>query len=148
MSVNLRQVFIISQTIAQRMVANGVKGVFVNVSSQASKIALANHTAYCTSKAALNQLTQMMALELAPHGIRTNAIAPTVVLTEMGRRAWGDERKAAPMLARIPMGRFLQVDEVVGAILFLASDSASMINGTLMPIDGGFLASPFRLLKN
>jgi L-xylulose reductase len=69
--------------IARRMLADNVRdGVFVNVSSQASKVALANHTAYCTSKAALNQLTQMMALELAPFGIRSNAVAPTVVLTD------------------------------------------------------------------
>lgn len=142
MNVNLRSAFVISQVVAKDMVARKIThGSIVNVSSQASMVALDNHTAYCTSKAALDQLTRMMALELGPKGIRTNAVNPTVVLTEMGTKAWSDPAKAGPMLAKIPLGKFAEVEDVVEAVLFLLSPAkARMINGVTLPVDGGFLA--------
>jgi len=81
-----------------------------------------------------------MALELGPHKIRVNSVNPTVVLTSMGKMAWSDPAKAGPMLAKIPLGRFAEVEEVVDAVIFLLSDKSSMINGVALPIDGGFLA--------
>lgn len=142
MNVNLRSAFVISQIIARDMITRGIQhGAIVNVSSQASMVAIDAHTAYCTSKAALDQLTRMMALELGPRGIRTNAVNPTVVLTEMGTKNWSDPAKAVPMLSKIPLGKFAEVEDVVEAILFLLSPSkAKMINGVMLPIDGGFLA--------
>lgn len=85
-------------------------------------------------------ITQVMALELGPHGIRVNCVNPTVVLTDMGRLGWSEPQKAKSMLDKIPMGRFAEVGEIVDAVLFLLSDRASMINGVYLPVDGGFLA--------
>jgi len=141
MNVNLRQVFIISQVIARGMIQRGAGGAIVNISSQASMVALKDHTSYCTSKGALDQLTRMMALELGPHNIRVNAVNPTVVLTAMGEKGWSDPVKANPMLASIPLHRFAKPREVSTTVAFLLSDKASMINGVMLPIDGGFLAT-------
>jgi len=111
------------------------------VSSQASMVALKDHTSYCTSKGGLDQLTRMMALELGPHNIRVNAVNPTVVLTAMGQINWSDPKKSGPMLQKIPMNRFAKTREVSEAIAYLLSDKSSMVNGVMLPVDGGFLAS-------
>lgn len=140
MNINVKSVLFLSQIMAKKMISNGKGGSIVNVSSQASLVALPNHTSYCTSKGALDLLTKMMALELGPHQIRVNAVNPTVVMTEMGRQAWEDPEKGKPMLNRIPQGKFAEVDDVVRPIMYLLSDQSDMINGIQMPIDGGFLA--------
>lgn len=139
-AINVRAVMIISQVVARGMIERGSSGAIVNVSSQASKIGLADHTTYCASKGALDQLTRTMARELGPHGIRVNAINPTVVLTPMGKRAWSDPAKGGPMLARIPLGKFAEPEDVAHAVAYLLSDQADMIHGATLPIDGGFLA--------
>jgi len=91
--------------------------------------------------AAMDQITRVMAAELGPHQIRTNAINPTVTLTPMGAEFWGqDPEKAAKMKARIPLGKFADPDDVVNGIIFLLSDNARLINGTILPVDGGFTA--------
>jgi len=144
MDVNVRSVLVMSQVCAASMIERGVRGAIVNVSSQASMAALTDHTAYCTSKGAVDHLTRMMALELGAKGIRVNSVNPTVVLTDLGKAAWtGAENqvKANDMLSKIPMDRFAEVPEVVHPILFLLSDRASMINGAILPIDGGFIAT-------
>lgn len=139
-SVNVKAPLFIAQVVAKKMIASGFGGAIVNVSSQASKKALKNHILYCSTKAAVDMLTKSLALELGPHQIRVNAVNPTVVLTDMGRLGWSDPAKAKPMLDQIPLGRFAEVEEVVHAIVYLLSDKASMINGTILPVDGGFLA--------
>ncbi|CAG4979972.1 unnamed protein product [Colias eurytheme] len=141
MQVNVRAILNITQVVSKRMIQNGIKGSIVNISSQGSMAALKDHVAYCTSKGALDAMTRVMALELGPHGIRVNTINPTVVMTELGRRAWADPQKAQTMLSKIPLGRFGEVHEVVSAIVFLLSDKASMISGVQLPVDGGFLAT-------
>jgi NAD(P)-dependent dehydrogenase (short-subunit alcohol dehydrogenase family) len=103
--------------------------------------ALPEHYAYCTSKAGLVMATKVLALELGPRGVRANSLCPTIVLTEMGSKVWGEEAKSAPMLARIPLGRFALPAEVSATALFLASDRAAMINGVDIPIDGGYNVS-------
>ena len=85
-------------------------------------------------------MTKVMALEYGPYGIRTNSINPTVAMTDMGRRAWADPAKASGMLSKIPLGRFAEVSDIVDTIVYLLSDKAAMINGVLLPIDGGFIA--------
>ncbi|XP_075231566.1 L-xylulose reductase-like isoform X2 [Lycorma delicatula] len=137
---NVKAVLNISQVVAKGMVERGKGGSIVNISSQASKAALADHAVYSSSKAALDMLSRVMALELGPHNIRVNCLNPTVVMTEMGRLGWSDPVKSEEMLSKIPLHRFAEVDEVVNAILFLLSDKASMITGVTLPIDGGFLA--------
>eukprot|EP01083_Nonionella_stella_P001786 5112_1 len=124
---------------AKAWIARGHRGAIVNVSSVASRIAFNDHTAYGTSKAALDQLTRQMARELGTHGIRCNAVNPTVVLTDMGRAAWSDPKVANPMKDRIPLGRFVEVDEVAKAVIYLLT--AEMINGVLLPVDGGLSVS-------
>ncbi|PRP89446.1 Diacetyl/L-xylulose reductase [Planoprotostelium fungivorum] len=126
MNVNVRQVVVVSQIVAKGMVERKKGGTIVNVSSQASSVAIAEHTSYCTSKGALDQLTRMMALELGPHNVRVNAVNPTVTLTPMGEFAWSEKSKAEPMLAKIPLGRFAKPREVSNVIAFLLSDLSSM----------------------
>ncbi|ELW68188.1 L-xylulose reductase [Tupaia chinensis] len=94
------------QMVARSLIARGAPGAIVNLSSQASQRALPDHSIYCSTKAALDMLTKMMALELGPHKIRVNAVNPTVVLTPMGQANWSDPHKAKAMLDRIPLGRF------------------------------------------
>ncbi|XP_063240627.1 L-xylulose reductase-like isoform X2 [Bacillus rossius redtenbacheri] len=137
---NVKSVIAVSQVVARGMIERKRGGSIVNVSSQASQAALADHTVYCASKGAVDMVSKVMALELGPHDIRVNAVNPTVVMTAMGRVGWSKPEKAEPMLAKIPLHRFAEVDEVVNAILFLLSDKASMISGVTLPVDGGFLA--------
>jgi NAD(P)-dependent dehydrogenase (short-subunit alcohol dehydrogenase family) len=141
LAVNLRSVAVISQVIAAQMINRGVRGSIVNVSSMAAFQALEGHAAYCASKAGLDQLTKVMAVELGKHGIRVNAVNPTVVMTEMGKRAWSDPEKGGPMLKRIPLGRFAECEDIASVVCFLLSDAAGMLNGLALPIDGGFLAT-------
>lgn len=144
-AVNTRSALLCTQHAARSMIARGVRGSVVSVSSQAASLALADHASYCASKAALDALTRQFALELGAHGIRANSVNPTVTLTEMAVREWGDPAKAGPMLERIPLNRFAQVDDVVDAVVFLLSDRAAIITGVQLPLDGGFTASPFNL---
>lgn len=103
-------------------------------------VALQDHVVYCASKGAVDQITRVSALELGPFNIRCNSVNPTVVLTELGRKGWSEPTKRDWMLNQIPLRRFAEVDEVVDAIVFLLSDRSSMINGAILPIDGGFTA--------
>lgn len=141
MAVNLRAVMIVSQVVARQMIERGVAGSIVNVSSMASFQALHSHAAYCASKAGLDQLTAVMAVELGQHKIRVNSVNPTVVLTEMGKRAWSDPAKGGPMLARIPLRRFAECEDVASVVCFLLTDGAAMLNGLALRIDGGFLVT-------
>lgn len=140
MNVNVKAMMNVSQVVAGDLVNREGRGSIVNVSSQAGQRPLLDHTAYSCSKAAVDMMTKMMALELGPKGIRVNAVSPTVVMTAMGRLGWSDPAKAGPMLARIPQGRFAEVDEVVNAIMYLLGDESDMVNGHMLPVDGGFLA--------
>jgi NAD(P)-dependent dehydrogenase (short-subunit alcohol dehydrogenase family) len=136
LAVNLRAPALISKVIAPKMIRQG-GGVIINISSNAGLAGLAEHAAYCASKFGLNGLTKVMAVELGPHNIRVNAVAPTVVLTPMGTRVWGDPKKADPVKAKIPLGRFAYPKEVTSAVFFLASEGAAMIHGETLIIDGG-----------
>lgn len=140
LAVNLRAPALLAATVGAAMARAG-GGSIVTVASAAALRALPEHYAYCTSKAGLVMATKVLALELGPDGVRANCLCPTIVLTDMGRKVWGEEAKAAPMLARIPLGRFAAPAEVSATALFLASDLASMINGVDVPIDGGYAVS-------
>ena len=141
MAVNCRAPLLVAQAYARDRIARGLGGAVVNVSSLSSFIGFADHAAYCASKGALDAMTRVMANEWGRHGIRVNAVNPAVTLTPMAEKAWSDPAKSGPMLARMPLGRFIQPEEVARAIGFLLSDQASMVNGIGMPVDGGFLVN-------
>lgn len=136
LAVNLRAPALITKVIARKMITQG-HGVIVNVSSNASVAGIEEHAAYCASKFGLDGLTKVMAVELGPHGIRVNVVAPTVVLTPMGTKVWGDPKKADPVKAKIPLGRFAFPREITAAVFFLISEGAGMIHGETLIIDGG-----------
>ncbi len=115
-------------------------GKIVNVSSQTSNIALVQHAAYAASKNGLNALTKVMTAEWAQYNVQSNAVCPTVILTPMGEKVWGDPARGDPMKARIPLGRFGKPIEVADLVLFLASSASDMITGETIYIDGGFTA--------
>lgn len=139
MAVNCRAPMILSQVYARDRIAKNLPGAIVNVSSISAFIGFADHAAYCASKGALDGMTRVMANELGRQGIRVNAVNPVVTLTPMAEKAWSDPAKSGPMLARIPMGRFVEPAEVASVIAYLLSSDAAMINGVSMPVDGGFM---------
>lgn len=139
MAVNLQSPLLLAQLVAEGMRERGTGGAIVNVSSQAAIAAVAGHTAYSASKAALDSLTRSLALELGPFGIRCNSVNPTVVLTARGRHKWSDKQRQQYMMERIPLKRFAEPRDIASVILFLLSDAAAMVTGTVIPVDGGFL---------
>ena len=136
MLVNLKVPFLLSQAVGRVMIPRK-SGRIVNIASQASFIALDRHVAYCTSKAGLVGMTKVLAAEWAPLGITVNAVSPTVVETELAKKAWAGEVGEA-MRRRIPTGRFGQPEEVALAVLYLVSGAAGMIDGENLVIDGGY----------
>lgn len=136
MNINARAPFIYAREVGRVMITQKY-GRIINMASQAGVIALDQHLAYSTSKAALLGMTRALALEWGRHGITCNAISPTVVETELGRTAWAGE-VGDRFKAQIPSGRFAQPQEIAQAVLYLASDGAGMINGANLLIDGGY----------
>lgn len=136
LAVNLKGVFLTSQAVGQYFIRQG-SGSIINLASQAGVVALPHHLAYCASKAGVIGLTQVLALEWGTHNVRINAISPTVVLTELGRKAWSGE-VAEQMIQKIPLRRFAEPQDIAASALFLASDAASMITGANLVVDGGY----------
>lgn len=140
MAVNLRAPFLLAQTVVPGMITQG-RGKVINISSAAAVLAPEGHGAYSASKGGLNLLTQTMAAEWARFNIQANAVAPTVILTAMGRQVWGNPAKGDPMKARIPARRFGEPVEVADLVLFLASPASNFISGQVIRIDGGLSAA-------
>jgi NAD(P)-dependent dehydrogenase (short-subunit alcohol dehydrogenase family) len=139
-AINARGALLVTKYASQAMVRLGKGGAIVNVSSQASLVALRGHISYGSSKAALDNITRVSALELGKYGIRVNSVNPTVVMTEMSAFYWGRPEIAEPFLSKMPLGRWATEDEIAAPIVFLLSDGASMITGVSLPVDGGFTA--------
>lgn len=116
------------------------RGCIVNIASIAAFVSTATSLGYSTSKAALKMLTQNLAQELAPSGVRVNAIAPGTIATEMTTATRNDPARAARFLARIPMARFGEPEELVGPVVFLCSPMSTYVTGTTLVVDGGYLA--------
>ncbi len=136
MSINVTGTFLACQVIGAYLLRQRA-GSIINLASQAGVVALPHHAAYCASKAVVIGLTQVLALEWGVDNVRVNALSPTVVLTDLGRRAWSGE-KAERMKAAIPLRRFAEPDDVAACALFLASDAASMVTGANLRVDGGY----------
>ncbi len=135
--VNLTGSFLMAQAVGRTMITAGKGGRIINLASQAGSVAIEGHVAYCASKFGIIGVTKTMALEWGSHGITVNSISPTVVLTELGKKAW-DGPKGEAMKTQIPTGRFAEPEEIAAAAVFLASDAAAMINGADLMIDGGY----------
>jgi gluconate 5-dehydrogenase len=129
-------VFYLSQLVARRMARRG-RGTIIHVSSILAQQTIAGRTAYAASKGAVESLTRAMALDLAPHGIRVNAVAPGLIRTEMLLDALPDPALREQLQRYIPFGRFGNPDEMADAIVFLASPAARYITGVLLPVDAG-----------
>lgn len=136
MAINLKAPFMIAQAVGREMIRRQ-SGKIINIASQAGVIALDKHVAYCASKAAIIGMTKVLAIEWAEFNIQVNAVSPTVILTELGKKAWAGEVGEA-MKQKIPAGRFGYPEEVAAAVLFLASEAADMITGANLVIDGGY----------
>ncbi len=135
-ALNLRAPFLMSRQVGRVMLRQR-SGRIVNIASQAGIVALPHHVAYSAAKAAIINMSKLLALEWGPRGVTVNAISPTIVETELGRRVWAGEPGEA-MKLRIPTRRFAQPEEIALAALYLASDAAGMINGENLVVDGGF----------
>jgi NAD(P)-dependent dehydrogenase (short-subunit alcohol dehydrogenase family) len=139
LGLNVRSMFVSAQC-AARLMEKQRSGVIINMSSQMGHIGAAHRTVYCMTKHAIEGLTKAMAVELAPLGIRVNSVAPTYVETPLTEPFLADEGFRADVLRRIPLGRIGTVEEVVAAVMFLASRAASLITGTSLRVDGGYTA--------
>ena len=140
MTLNVRAAYFVAQAVARRLIETEQPGSMINVSSQMGHVGAANRSVYCASKHAMEGFTKAMAIELAPHNIRVNSLGPTFLDTPLTRpffqnRAFHDE-----VVSKIKLGRLGTVDDLMGAILFLASDASSLMTGSALVVDGGWTA--------
>jgi NAD(P)-dependent dehydrogenase (short-subunit alcohol dehydrogenase family) len=138
--LNVRAAFFVAQGVARRLVAAGRPGSIINVSSQMGHVGGARRSVYCASKHALEGLTKAMAIELAPHRIRVNTLSPTFVETPLTRPFFENEAFRRDVLSKIKLGRLGQVEDLTGAVVFLASDASALMTGASLVIDGGWTA--------
>ena len=139
MGVNLKGLFFCCQAAGRHMLQKG-HGRIINMSSQASLVGIRDHAVYCASKGGVNQLTRVLALEWSERGVTVNAVAPTFIYTPGTKERLDQPDYLAGVLARIPAGRVGTIDDVAGAVIYLASDAAGLVTGTVLPVDGGWTA--------
>ena len=138
--LNIRSAFRVARAAAQKMVDAGQGGSIVNMSSQMGHVGGPRRTVYAMTKHAIEGMTKAMAIDLAPHGIRVNAVAPTVVRTPMTAPFFEDPAYTKAALAMIPLGKIAEPEDVASAVLYLASSASRMVTGTSVRIDGGATA--------
>jgi NAD(P)-dependent dehydrogenase (short-subunit alcohol dehydrogenase family) len=140
LSLNVRAAFFVSQAVSRRLVETGRPGSIINVSSQMGHVGGPNRTVYCATKHAMEGFTKAMAIELAPRKIRVNTLAPTFIETPMTRPFFENKAFLDDTLRRIKLGRLGQLEDLTGAIVFLASDASALVTGTSLVADGGWTA--------
>ena len=140
MDLNVRAAFFVAQAVARGLVKARKPGSIINISSQMGHVGWGNRTVYCASKHAMEGFTKAMAIELGAHGIRVNTVCPTFIETELTAGYFADQAFQTSVMSKIKLGRLGTVADVVGAIVFLASDAAAMITGAPLMVDGGWTA--------
>ena len=140
MSLNVRAAYFVAQAVARRLIETEQPGSIINVSSQMGHVGAANRTVYCASKHAMEGFTKAMAIELAPHNIRVNSLGPTFLDTPLTRPFFQNRAFREEVVSKIKLGRLGTVDDLMGAILFLASDASSLMTGSALVVDGGWTA--------
>lgn len=138
MNLNVRAAFFAAQIVARRLLAAGKPGSIINMSSQMGRTAAARRSVYCASKWAMEGFSRAMAIELGPAGIRVNTLCPTYIETPMTKPFLADETFKAAVLRKIKLGRLGQVEDMMGAAVFLASDASALMTGSPLMIDGGW----------
>lgn len=138
--LNVRAAFRVAQAATQAMLSQGISGSIVNMSSQMGHVGSPKRTVYCMTKHAVEGLTKAMAVELAPHGIRVNTVAPTFVETPLTKPMLDDPEFRDFVMSMIPLGRIATVEDVVAAVLYLVSPGAGMVTGHSLKVDGGWTA--------
>jgi NAD(P)-dependent dehydrogenase (short-subunit alcohol dehydrogenase family) len=139
-NINVRAAYFVAQAVARGLLDAKQPGSIINISSQMGHVGGPRRTVYCATKHAMEGFTKAMAIELAPQNIRVNTIAPTFIETPMTRPFFQNEEFRNDTLRRIKLGRLGQIEELMGAVVFLASDASSLMTGTSMVIDGGWTA--------
>ena len=139
MNVNLKGLFFCSQAAGRIMLAKG-SGRIINISSQAGVVGIRDHAVYCTSKGGVNQLTRVLALEWSARGVTVNAIAPTFIYTPGTAERLDDPEYLEGVLDRLPIQRVGSINDVAGAVIYLASPAGAMVTGSIMMVDGGWTA--------
>jgi NAD(P)-dependent dehydrogenase (short-subunit alcohol dehydrogenase family) len=140
LDLNLKAAFFVAQACARRMTETGTSGSLIHMGSQMGHVGGVHRSLYCASKWALEGMSKAFALDLAPHAIRSNTIAPTFIETPMTRPFFEDESFRRNVLTKIKLGRLGTVEDVMGAVLFLASDASALMTGTSLVVDGGWTA--------
>jgi NAD(P)-dependent dehydrogenase (short-subunit alcohol dehydrogenase family) len=140
MNLNVRAAYFAAQSVARRMVAAGVRGSIINMSSQMGHVGGVNRSLYCASKWAMEGFSKAMALDLASQGIRVNTLCPTFIETPMTRPFFENAAFKESVLSKIKLGRLGTVEDLMGAIVFLAGDASTLMTGSSLMIDGGWTA--------
>lgn len=140
MGLNVRSAFFIAQAVARRLIEAGKPGSIINMSSQMGHVGGANRSLYCASKWAMEGFSRSMAIDLGPHGIRVNTLCPTFIETPMTQPFLEDPAFKQAVLSKIKLGRLGQVEDVMGAIVFLAGGASALMTGSSLLVDGGWTA--------
>ena len=138
--LNLRAAYFVAQAVARKMAAAGRSGSIIHISSQMGHVGGQNRTVYCMTKHGLEGLTKAMAIDLAPLGIRVNSIGPTFIETPLTRPFFENVAFREDVLRKIKLGRLGTVEDLMGAVVFLAGEAAALITGTALVVDGGWTA--------
>ena len=140
LGLNLKSAYFIAQAVAQGLIAAGKSGSLIHMSSQMGHVGGPNRSLYCASKWAVEGMSKSFALDLAAHGIRSNTIAPTFIETPMTKPFFENKEFLDSVMSKIKIGRLGQVEDLMGAVVFLASASSALVTGTSLVVDGGWTA--------
>jgi NAD(P)-dependent dehydrogenase (short-subunit alcohol dehydrogenase family) len=138
--LNVKASFHVAQCFAKRLISAGRGGSIINMSSQMGHVGAAGRSVYCASKHAVEGLTKAMAIELGPHGIRVNTVCPTFIETPMTEPYFRDDAFRSQVLSKIKLGRIGKLEDVMGAVVYLASDASALATGSALRVDGGWTA--------